>query len=248
MTFFDAVHFEWIKIRTVRASFWTLVAAAGLMLGIGLIGANQVKVGASPALVLNDVMSGVLFAQVAFCAFGAMAVTGEYATGTIGTSFTAVPRRTRLLCAKALVVWAVATVAGVLLSLASFVTGVAALPAGIPHPQLTSGSVLRAVVGLGIYLGILAVFALALGLFLRASAGAVTAATSITVVVPIVLLSIGSLGKHIDTWWPTEAGRRILDVGTVPGTLPPLIGLAYFIAVAVVAGAAAMVLTNRRDA
>jgi ABC-2 type transport system permease protein len=247
-TFFDSVRFEWIKMRTVRASLWSLVAAAALMLGIGLIGSNQVKAGADPAIVLNDVMSGVLFGQVAMCAFGAMAATGEYATGTIGTTFTAVPGRTRLLCAKALVVWAVATVTGVLTSFAAFFTGVAALPAGIAHPSIASGTVLRAVVGLGIYLGILAVFALALGLVLRAAAGAITAAITITVVVPIAFLTTGSVGRHLDEWWPTEAGRQILDIGPVPGTLPPLAGLTYFTAITLAACTAATVLVNRRDA
>jgi ABC-2 type transport system permease protein len=247
-TFSDAVHFEWIKLRTVRASLWPLFAAAALMLGIGLIGAHQVKPGADAATVLNDLMSGVLFGQVAMCAFGAMAATGEYATGTIATTFTAVPGRTRLLCAKALVVWVVATVAGVLTSFAAFFTGTASLPAGIAHPSIGSGTVLRAVVGLGLYLGILAVFALALGLVLRSSAGAITIATTITVAVPIALLSTGSLGRRLDEWWPTEAGRQILDIGPTHGTLPPLIGLAYFTAVTLAACAFAVVLVNRRDA
>ena len=75
-TFLDAVRCEWIKMRTVRASLWSLVAAAALMLGIGLIGANQVEAGADAAWVLNAVMGGILFGQVAMCAFGAMAATG----------------------------------------------------------------------------------------------------------------------------------------------------------------------------
>lgn len=247
-TFLDAVRFEWIKMRTVRASLWSLVAAAALMLGVGLIGANQVKAGVDPATVLGDLMGGVLFGQVAMCAFGAMAATGEYATGTVATTFTAVPDRTRLLGAKALVVWVVATVAGVLTSLAAFFAGVAALPAGISHPSIASGPVLRAVVGLGLYLGLLAVFALALGLILRSSAGAITVATTITVAVPIALLTTGSVGKRLDEWWPTEAGRQILNIGPAHGTLPPVTGLAYFTVIALAAGTAAVVLVNRRDA
>jgi ABC-2 type transport system permease protein len=247
-TFLDAVHFEWIKMRTVRASLWSLLAAAALMLGIGLIAANQVKAGADAATVLYDLMGGVLFGQVAMCAFGAMAATGEYATGTIATTFTAVPGRTRLLCAKALVVWVVATVAGLLTSFTALFAGTAALPAGITRPSLGSATVLRAVVGLGLYLGILAVFALALGLVLRSSAAAITVATTITVAVPIALLSTGSLGKHLDEWWPTEAGRQILDLRPIHGTLSPLVGLAYFTAITLGACAAALVMVNRRDA
>jgi ABC-2 type transport system permease protein len=247
-TFVDAVHFEWIKMRTVRGSLWSLLVAAALMLGIGLIGANQVTPGADSATVLYDLMAGVLFGQVAMCAFGAMAATGEYATGTIATTFTAVPSRTRLLCAKALVVWVVATVASVLTSVAAFFTGTAALPAGIAHPSIASATVLRAVLGLGLYLGILAVLALALGLILRSSAGAITVATTIAVAVPIALLSAGTLGRHLDEWWPTEAGRQILNIGPTHATLPPLTGLAYFTAVTLAAGAGALLLVNRRDA
>jgi ABC-2 type transport system permease protein len=219
-----------------------------LMLGIGLIGANQVRAGIDAATVLNDIMGGVLFGQVAMCAFGAMAATGEYATGTMATTFTAVPTRTRLLLAKALVVWAVATAAGVLSSLGAFAAGRAELPAGITPPSIASGIVLRAVVGLGLYLGVLAVFALALGLVLRSSAGAITIATTITVAVPIAMLSTGSVGRRLDEWWPTEAGRQILTIGPVHATLAPLVGLAYFTAVTAAAYLAAVVLVNRRDA
>jgi ABC-2 type transport system permease protein len=247
-TFLDAVHFEWIKMRTVRGSLGSLLAAATLMLGIGLIGANQAKAGADPATVLTDLMAGVLFGQVAMCAFGAMAATGEYATGTIATTFTAVPGRTRLLAAKALVVWAVATAAGVLTSLLAFLTGTAALPAGTIHPSIASTTVLRAVTGLGLYLGLLAVFALALGLILRSAAAAITVATTITVAVPIALLSTGTLGRHLDKWWPTEAGRQILNIGQAHGTLPPLTGLAYFTAITLATCAAAVLAVNRRDA
>ena len=247
-TFLDAVRFEWIKMRTVRASLWPLLAALALMLGIGLIADHEIKAGADTATILYDIMGGVLFGQVAMCAFGAMVATGEYATGTVATTFTAVPGRTRLLCAKALVVWVVATVAGEVASFATFFSGTALLPAGIAHPSLASGNVLRAVIGLGVYLGMLAVFALALGLFLRSSAGAITVATTITVAVPIALLSTGTLGKHLDEWWPTEAGRQILDTARMPGALPPLVGLAYFTAITIAAGVAAMALVNRRDA
>lgn len=247
-TFLDAVHFEWVKMRTVRSSVWSPLAAAALMIGVGLIGAHQVKAGAGLATTLDDVLGGVLFGQVAMCAFGALAATGEYATGTIGGTLTAVPGRTRLLCAKALVVWAAATVAGVFASLAAFFAGVAGLRSGIPHPSITSGPVLRAVLGLGIYLGVLAVFALALGLVLRATAGAVTAAITITVVAPIAFLSTGSVGRHLDEWWPTEAGRHILDIGPARGTLPPFAGLAYLTLVTLAVFAAAASLVARRDA
>ena len=247
-TFVDAVRFEWIKIRTVRASLWSLLAAMALMLGIGLIADHQIKPGSDAAMVLFDLMGGVLFGQVAMCAFGAIAATGEYATGTIATTLTAVPSRTRLLCAKALVVWVVATVVGVATSFATFFAGTASLPAGIVRPSLASGNVLRAVIGMGMYLGILALFALALGLLLRSSAGAITVATTITVAVPIAMLSTGSLGKHLDEWWPTEAGRQIINIGRMHGTLPPLVGLGYLIAVTAAACTVAIALVNRRDA
>lgn len=247
-TFGDAVHFEWIKMRTVRGSLWSLLAAVALMLGIGLIADHQIPAGAGPATVLADLMGGVLFGQVAMCAFGAMAATGEHATGTIATSLTAVPTRTRLVCAKALVVWSVATVTAVLASIATFLVGTASLPAGIARPSLGSVPVLRGVVGLGVYLGILAVFAMALGLLLRSSAAAITFATAVSVAAPIAMLSTGSLGRRIDEWWPTEAGRQVLNIGPAHGTLPPLVGLGYFTAVTLVVCAAAVVLVNRRDA
>src|SRR5262249_18805332 len=267
-TFLDAVHFEWIKMRTVQASLWPLLATTGLMVAIALIGVHQIPPGAGAATVVSDMMGGVLFGQVAMCAFGAMAVTGEYATGTIAASFIAVPHRPRLLGAKALVVWVLATVAGMIAGVAAFVAGTAALPTGIAHPGINAGSAVRTILGLGAYLGVLAVLALAIGLLARSSVAAVTTTTIITVAIPITLLSTGSFGRSLDTWWPTEAGRQNLAIGAIHrrpapppragprsrpsgairGGLPPRAGLAYLTGVTLATSAVATWLVTRRDA
>ena len=247
--FRDALKFEWIKIKSVRSTLWSLLAAAVLGIGIGVLAAANVHEGSDKSAVMEHIYGGLMFGQVAILVFGVLAATAEYGTGTISTSFTAVPSRTRLLAAKALVVWLVSTTVGLAISIVTFVAGLAAVPSGTATlPSIAEDSVLRAVVGAGLYLGVLGVFALAIGVFLRASAGAVTAAISAALVIPIGFLLLGRVGEFLNEWWPTEAGRQVLAITHQAHTLSPVTGLVYFgaIAFALLAGAVAMV--SRRDA
>jgi ABC-2 type transport system permease protein len=247
--FRDALKFEWIKIKTVRSTLWSLLAAAVLVIGIGVLAAANVHDGSDKSAVMEHIYGGLMFGQMAILVFGVLAATAEYGTGTIGTSFTAVPSRTRLLAAKALVVWLVSTVIGLAISIVTFVAGLAAVPSGAAvMPSIAEDSVLRAVVGAGLYLGVLGVFALAIGLILRASAGAVTAVISAALVIPIGFLLLGRTGEFLSEWWPTEAGRQILAMTHSPHTLSPVTGLAYFGVAALALLVGAVTLVNRRDA
>ena len=247
--FGNALAFEWIKIKSVRSTMWSLFAAAAMVIGIGTLAAYNVSAGSDEPAVMEHIYGGLLFGQVAILVFGVLAATAEYGTGTISSSFTAVPSRTRLLAAKALVVWLVSTVAGLAVSTVTFIAGRAAVPSGhAVLPSIAEGSVLRAVVGAGLYLGLLGLFALALGLIVRASAGAVAAAISATLVLPIAFILIGKFGQYLTEWWPTEAGRQVLSLQQQPHNLAPVTGLLYFAAVTVTVLAAAVTLVNHRDA
>ncbi len=247
--FLDALKFEWIKIKSVRSTRWSLLAAAVLVIGIGVLAAANVHQGSDKPAVMEHIYGGLMFGQVAILVFGVLAATAEYGTGTIGTSFTAVPSRPRLMAAKALVVWLVSTVIGLAISVVTFVAGLAAVPSGAATlPSIAENSVLRAVVGAGLYLGVLGVFALAIGLIVRASAGAVTAAISATLVLPIGFLLLGSTGEFLTEWWPTEAGRQVLSITDEPHTLSALPGLAYFGVTALALLAGAVTLVTRKDA
>jgi ABC-2 type transport system permease protein len=246
--FGNAVAFEWIKIRSVRSTLWTLVAAAAMVIAFAMLAGSQAKSGSSLPTVLGDIQGGIYFGQVAICVFGVLVATAEYGTGTISSSFSAVPSRPRLLAAKALVVWAVSTAVGLVISLVSFLLGTAMLQSGLPHPSLSDGSVLRSVIGMGLFLGVLGVFALAIGLLLRASAGAITAAIGVTLVAPIAFLMLGHVGTRLNEFWPTEAGRQILTIDHPHDVLSPGVGFGYFVVVTAVLFGAAVLRVNRRDA
>jgi len=246
--FVHAVAFEWIKIRSIRSTWWTLFAASLITVGAGMLGGGQANPGASTTTVLRGIFAGLPLGQVAVCLFGVLAATSEYGTGSIRSTFTAVPQRPRLLAAKAMVVFAVSLVTGLLISFATYTVGSLALGAHVAHPALSEGAVLRAVVGGGCYLGVLGVFALVLGLVLRASAGGITTAVSVTLILPIVFSVMGSSGKLLLTWWPTQAGQQIFRVTPSPDDLAPLPGFGYFTALTLVALIGAMALVNRRDA
>ncbi|MEV6566032.1 ABC transporter permease [Streptomyces kronopolitis] len=246
--FVDAVAFEWIKVRSIRSTWWTLFAAAFITVGVAVLAGQHAEQHENAAGVLREVYVGLPLGQLALCLFGVLAATSEYGTGSIRSTFTAVPHRPRLLAAKALVVFAVSLVTGLLISFAAYGAGSLSTGPGVTYPALSDGAVLRAVVGAGCYLGVLGVCALALGLVLRASAGGITAAVSVTFILPIVFRMLGDSGRPLVKWWPTEAGQQVLHVFPSPQDLGPLPGLGYFAAFTVIAFIGATVLVNRRDA
>ncbi|MFF3542175.1 ABC transporter permease [Streptomyces platensis] len=246
--FIDAAAFEWIKVSTVRSTWWTLFAAAAITISIGAFAGSDADPGAGVDFVLREIFVGLPIGQLAICLFGALAATSEYGTGSIRSTLTAVPKRSRLLAAKALVVFAVSLVTGLLISFATYTAGTLSLGAAVARPELSDGSVLRAVIGGGCYLGVLGVFALIVGLVLRASAGAITACVGLTFILPLMFHALGPLGDLLLKWWPTEAGQQVLHVVPSETRLAPLLGLGWFMVCTLVALALVTSRITRRDA
>ncbi|MEO3850940.1 ABC transporter permease subunit [Streptomyces sp. B8F3] len=137
-------------------------------------------------------LAGAQVGLIAFAALGVLFITAEYKRGMIRTTFTAGPRRGRVLAAKATVLAAVAFAAGLAAAVVSFLAGQRALrasghrPPQFPEVSLTDGPALRAVVGTGLLLALVALFALGLGALLRHTAAAVTIVV-VLFVLPLVL-------------------------------------------------------------
>jgi ABC-2 type transport system permease protein len=119
---------EWIKLRSVRSAYLTLLFAAVAAVGVGYLVTHadathwatmsaQAKAAFDP---VGDCFSGLGIAQLAFGAFGVLAMTAEYSSGLIRTTFAAVPRRRAVLAAKAVVAGAVTLVAGEVIAFATF--------------------------------------------------------------------------------------------------------------------------------
>jgi ABC-2 type transport system permease protein len=172
---------EWIKLRTVPSTYLTMLCAIVLGLSLGFIDTTSVahhwatmsaadRAGFDP---VGDSFTGLAFAQLAFGVLGVLAISTEYGTGMIRTTLTAVPRRSRVFAAKALVVAAVTLILGELLAFATFFLGQAMLAHARLSVSLGDPGVLRAVSSAGLYLCVVAMTGYGIGAFLRHSAGAI---------------------------------------------------------------------------
>lgn len=164
---------EWIKLRTVRSTPLTLLSAVVAALGIGLLATSSPAPEQVGFDAVGSSFTGLQFGVLAFGVLGALAVSSEYGTGTIRTTFLAVPRRETVFVAKALVVGTLALVLGELIAFATFFLGqamLADLGVGLGEP-----GVLRAVAGTGLGLGTVAMIGFGLGALVRHTAGAIAA-------------------------------------------------------------------------
>src|SRR5580698_8004343 len=143
-SFADVVHSEWTKARTVPSTLWTLLAATVIGIGLGaLVSALTAHHYANSAL-SNKLTwdptsiseSGFVIAQLAIGLLGILLITSEYSTGAIGSSLAAVPRRGRLLAAKAVVLFALIFVVSEIITFASFFIGQALISGHAPTANL----------------------------------------------------------------------------------------------------------------
>ncbi|MHC5264237.1 ABC transporter permease [Streptomyces sp. UC4497] len=251
---------EWTKIRSVRSTLWSLgilivltVIFTVLFMEMGVANWDKSTASQQAEMRLDPtgtiLGSGILLSQLAICVLGTMVTASEYSTGMIRSSLLAVPRRTPVLAAKAAVFGLLVLVVGEVTSFASFLIGAPILHDKAPV-SLGDPGVLRAVVGCGLYLALLGLFALAAGAIIRHTAAAITGVIGfVLVLAPMAEMLPGSVGKHIHAYLPTEAGNLITQQhARAADLLGPWQGLGvlalWTAALLVVAG----VLLKRRDA
>ncbi|GGV26125.1 ABC transporter permease [Actinomadura cremea] len=248
---------EWTKIRTVKSTFWTLLAGAVVLIGFSALwalafGATFDQMSDTEQATFTPMMPiqvAFYFAMVVFGALGVLVITAEYSTGMIRTALTSVPRRAHYLAAKTLVLALVVLVVGVAVTFASFFVAQPLLAGKDLHGSIGDPGVLRSVVGGGLWLMLIAVMALAVGTLLRHTAGSV-----VLVFVVLFVLGIaggflpGSWGENVNRYLPSNAGSAILSPAQQPGQLAPWSGLVVFAIYTAVLLAAALILFERRDA
>ncbi|WP_329179007.1 ABC transporter permease [Streptomyces decoyicus] len=242
---------EWAKLRTVRATVCCLLATAAVAVGISVIMATVIdKEGPQPIaqMVINSHI-GFGVGQLAVVVLAVTTIGSEYSTGTIRTSLTAVPRRGPWLMAKALVTAALVLVTGVLLSIVCFTVEYSSAPA--VAGSVTDPSVVRAVLGGGLYLSALAVLALAVGAVLRSTVGGIVVMFTLLFVVPTLAATpvLSGLGHFLPgSLVPGSAGWAIMQPGPMLGGLGPWAGFGVLCAWAAAAMAGALYLLDKRDA
>lgn len=253
----DVIASEWMKIRTVRSTYYLLAAVAVvLVLGSVVSWLMVADFDTSPperqALFASADTSVLVtpFTQFCVAALGALVVTSEYGNGMIRTVLVAVPDRRSLLLGKATAVGACALVIGVTTSFTSFassrlimgdrpppVAPWASMSDALPSVFASAASVTAAgLVGFG------------LGLVLRSTVGTVVSICALLWLLP-------SLTPLLPEPWSERISSAMLPylVPQLAGSIPdaPLspVGAAAAMAVYVVAalGAGGLALI-RRDA
>jgi ABC-type transport system involved in multi-copper enzyme maturation permease subunit len=260
----EALRAEWLKLRTVRSTAWSLLALAGVsILLTAILSSGSTTEGGSPGRpgdndIVLESLSGIWFGQIAVAVLAVLVITSEYSTRMIRTTLAAVPRRRTVLAAKAAVVAAVVLLVGLATSIACFLIGQSffrdggfTYENGYPHVSLDDGEAFRAVVGSALYLVALAVFSLGVGAALRHTAGAITAVLAVVLAPPI---AIGFLPEHLAE--PLEkfslmgAGIAVQQTVERPDNIPigPGAGLAVVGAYAAVALLVGLWSIGARDA
>ena len=109
---------EWIKLRSVRSTWWTLLVFAAGMIGLAILvmihqhWATMSAPDRASFDPTDDGFAGLSIGQLALGVLGVLVITTEYSSGMIRATLAAVPRRPLLLAAKAAVFGAVALVVG----------------------------------------------------------------------------------------------------------------------------------------
>jgi ABC-type transport system involved in multi-copper enzyme maturation permease subunit len=253
-TYGDVLRSEWTKLRSVQATYWSLLVGAVLAIGLGAlvsrVGANrhqgQQLIGWNP---VDHSLRSLLIAQLAFAVLGVVTVTSEYSTGMIRTSLTAVPKRTRMMSAKLLVLTGVLFVAGQITAFATFGIGQALIHGLAPSASLGQHLVFRAVFGAGLYLTLLGLLAAGLAVLLRNAAAGIATIVALLFVLPGIANALpASWSNPIEQWWPTNAGQQVAFTIRDSHTLPAWIGFGWMALFTAVVIGVAFVLLERRDA
>lgn len=184
-TFLRTLRGEWIKLATLRSTWWSIGIVAVLTVGIAVLIAQAVDVpGFDP---IQAVVMPIQFTMLLAGILGAISVTGEYSTGMIRSTLAATPRRGAVLAAKAVVVALFMFVSSLLIfSAAALAVSavVAAREQSIDWSE-PSASFLPIIVS-SLAMSVFALIGVAFGFVLRSGAGAIAATVGLLFVLPIV--------------------------------------------------------------
>ncbi|GAA5157634.1 MULTISPECIES: ABC transporter permease [Amycolatopsis] len=249
---------ERIKLFTTRSPWWCALIALVITIGF-----SALVVGNSgdefPATVAST-QFGYSFGMAVIMVLAALSVTTEYRFGTIRTTFQAVPHRASALLAKTTVVALLALVIGEISAFGSWAIGTVLKPNA--DLALDSGADWINVAGVGVVYALAAVIAVAVGILLRHSAGAIALLLIYMLAVESLVRLIPSIGDDIYEWMPFNVANKFLTgsgganagrdaAAGAPLSTSPLDqgwALVYFAGVAAVLLIIAISTAKRRDA
>jgi ABC-2 type transport system permease protein len=255
-----ALHAEWTKARTAGSTIWLLLAIIATTIAVGSAVATATRCpaagcGQDPARVS---LSGIDLGQAVVAILAVLAISGEYGTGMILLTLTAIPRRTTMLAAKAAILTGLVMVAGTVAILGSLLAGSLILPGhgfipahGYPLLSLADGPYLRAAAGSVLYLTLVGLLGLGVATAIRDSAVAIGIVLGLLYLFPVAAAAVANphWQRHLEQIAPMSAGLAIqVTTGLRAMPISPWTGLGVLAAWAAGAMLAGGLLLRLRDA
>jgi len=256
-----ALHAEWTKLRTVAGPAWLLAAAAVLTIAVSVAAAAAVRCPPATACPVDPVklsLTGVQVGQAVVAILAVLMISGEYSTGMIRVTLTAMPRRTTVLAAKAVILTGLVLAAGTIAVLGSVLAGRLILPGhgfttarGFALLSLADGPVLRAAAGSALYLALVGLLSLGIATAVREAAVAIGVVLGLLYLFPILanVVTNAHWQRHLQQIGPMSAGLAIQATTSLRGLpISPWAGLGVLAAWAGAALLAGGLLLQLRDA
>jgi ABC-2 type transport system permease protein len=255
-----ALHAEWTKLRTVAGPAWLLIVTVATTVAISAAATAAVRCPARTACPVDTAklsLTGIQLGQAVVAVLAVLVISGEYSTGMIRTTLTAMPHRVTVLGAKAAILSGLVLAAGTIAVLGSVLTGRLILPGhgftaarGFPPLSLADGPVLRAAVGSVLYLALIALLSLGTATAVREPAVAIGIVLSLFYLAPIVAPLLNQhWHRHLEQIGPATAGLTIqATTGLRSLPISPWAGLGVLAAWAAAALLLGGVLLRLRDA
>jgi ABC-2 type transport system permease protein len=241
---------ERIKLASTRSPWWCAGVAAAATIGLSAIIAFAAHKEEGLAVNVGVTQYGYSIGMAVVMVMATLAVTSEYSIGTMRTTFLAVPRRGVAHGAKVVVVGTVAAIVGAVAAFGAWGLSALLLP-GIDL-SLAGATEWRQVGGVGLVYLVASVVAVAVGILIRHTAGAVSVVLVWSLMAEQLVDLIPGVGPAVAPWLPFHAAKAFLSAGETPAgaslVQSPWLSLAYFAAVAAGLLAVAIGVAKRRDA
>jgi ABC-2 type transport system permease protein len=228
---------ELTKLRSVRSTYWTLLAMIVVNTGLGALiclvtastwddASASTKAAFDPT---GTSLSGMFLGQLIIAVLGTLTISSEYSSGMIRTALAAQPHRFTYLAAKAVAFAVVAYVSGVIVTFSSFLIGQAVLHSTGASASLSDPGVLRSMLGGGFFIAGCGLFGFALAVILRHAAGAIATAAGVLFVGPVLVNFLPTKWQaDVNKWLPSTAGSRIMEIKVPEHQFTPWTGLGVF--------------------
>ncbi len=237
------IHSEWIKFRTVRSTVVLTIISVTICVGFAIIAAAITD----GALSVSNALVGVQISSLFIMVLGVQIIGQEYRFATIRPTFSASPRRERVIIAKLVVVIATVAVAAVaLIALSLAAAAMVSSMRGNSFDLGESGNA-RVLIGTVAILVINGIFGFGIGCLVRQPiAGIVIVLVWVTVVESL----IAGLVEGAARWLPlfSMANVNAQSVSSNSEFMGPVLGALYGAAVALALVALGAVRIRSMDA